>query len=277
MPFQELAPRTSGQILGASYLNALSENVEWVFGAAQAVNMPFQGWRADDDDITATEAAWYVRHRLRYLHYSVDVNDPLDGIHLKASLPDGTGTVTLWEDNSPDAGDQNFQTYTDTDGDLTVGTWYKVWWELGFVGGNNGIWINYMAECDATAFDTETNAGYGVPPTWARGDTVSHTEMNAYKTALDAARTQTGDVQWNVLVMRNNTQDRGYFLLHRQRYLHHIGNGELLDPSGAGDAVALTGDGANVVAYDLLNVSWLAEGMLYEVKDVTFCCEDYDP
>jgi hypothetical protein len=276
MPFQELAPRTSGQILGASYLNALSENVEWVFGAAQAINMPFQGYRIDIDDITATEVYWYIRHRHRYLHYWVQVDDPLDHIRFKASLPDGSGGVTLWSDETP-GGDADWDTYVDTDGVLTVGTWYKLWWEIEFDSGVNSIWINYMAEGDSTSFGTETAAGYSVPPQWERGDTVSHTNMNLYKTALDSARTQLGDEMWNVPIIRNNTEDRGFFFNNRHRWLHYIGDGEIVDPSGAGETVDISGDGTSVVVYDLFAVEWMAEGVAYEVKDVIMACEDYAP
>jgi hypothetical protein len=216
---------------------------------------------------------WYVRHRQRYFHYSVNVDDPLDHIRLKAD--DGSGAITLWSDESPGM-TQSWTSYVDTDSVLDVGTWYKIWWEIDFDSGVNSIWINYMAECDATSFGTETNAGYSAPPTWDRGDTVSHTNMNLYKTGLDACRSQMGDEQWTVPIRLNNTQDRGYSLYHRQRWLHYVGDGEIVDASGVGDTVQISGDSTNVQVYDLLSVDWLAEGSLYEVKDCLFACEDYE-
>src|SRR5690606_17500004 len=129
----------------------------------------------------------------------------------------------------------------------------------------------------STSFGTSTASAYSAPPTWVRGETVSAADINLYKTALDAAHGLLGDDQFNFAVRQNNTEDRGFFFQNRYRWLHYQGDGEIVDPSGTGETVTISGDGTNIVAYDLFNVSWLTQGVRYEVKDCVFACEDFDP
>jgi len=272
--FEQLADRNTGEILTASYLNALSENVAHVWGGAMGINMPFQGYRNNSvGSIDSDSCQWLIRHRLRYVHYKVNVTDPLDYIRLKYT--DGTDTITIFANETPGA-TQAFDSYVDTDGlGLTTGTWYKAYFEIAFVSGSNWITISELCESDSTSFGTDTAESYTPPPQWSRGNAVTTTKINKYKTALDAAHSYLVNQQMAWAARENNTEDRGFFIRNRWRWLHYVGNGEIVDPSGAGTTTEITGSGTEVQVYDLYSTDWMAQGMLYEVKDCTFAVEDY--
>lgn len=115
---------------------------------------------------------------------------------------------------------------------------------------------------------------YSVPERWAHGDYPTAAKLNKYKDALDAAHDLAGDVLLNYPVFGNANTDKGYYFVHTFRWLHYAGDGEIVDPTGAGETVTITGDGVTALVYDLTTVTWLYEGKLYEVKDVTWAMED---
>lgn len=275
MSYTPLANCYDGQLLGAGYLNSLSRNAAWLYGAANAANMPFQGYRntsiAEMDDTTVQ---WLLRRRLRYLHFRVSVGAALDHIRLCAKRE--VTTHVLYEDTSPGA-TQTFNGVVDMDATaLSVGGWYRFWWEIKFDSGSHLIAIRALAESDKNSLGTSSSGSYVVPQQWARGDTVSAANLNKYKGALDAAHGLLGDDRFVWAVRQNNTEDRGYFLNNTWRWLHYVGTGNIVDAADVGEDVTLTGSGLTVQTYDLQSVDWLTPGMLYEVKDAMFAVEDYE-
>jgi hypothetical protein len=117
---------------------------------------------------------------------------------------------------------------------------------------------------------------YAVPNEWAHGDYPTAAQMNKYKTGLDEIYTLTDDLKIHPAVLVNLTTDKGYYFVHRHNWLIYRGDGEIVDPLGAGETVTITGSGANWLAYELGQVEWLTSGKLYEVKDVVACFEDYE-
>lgn len=117
---------------------------------------------------------------------------------------------------------------------------------------------------------------YVVPKEWQHGDYPTAAEMNKYKDGMDATHALTGDVKIHPAVLKNLTVDKGYFFVHRHRWLIYRGDGEIVDPAGVGETVTIAGDGNAWLTYDLPQVTWLIPGKLYEVKDVVACFEDYE-
>lgn len=119
---------------------------------------------------------------------------------------------------------------------------------------------------------------YSVPPRWSHGDIPDATAMNKYSDSLDAIYAVLGDAQMffpaaAAIPAEDNDQ---HYLIHRYRWLWFEGAGAIEDPSGAGDDVTLSDDGAPT-RVDLRSVSWLAPGMLYKVTGSTWCMETRNP
>lgn len=127
---------------------------------------------------------------------------------------------------------------------------------------------------------------YAVPPRFEYLETVSAAQLNILNQNLiaiddgcagpgsDPARGR------NIAVRTNQAIDagevHGFFMVHRLRYLHHLGPIELIDLSNQQEPVESGSEGEWGV-YDLEGVAWLAPGIIYEVKDCTFCLEDSRP
>jgi len=226
--------------------------------------------------MSMADAGWMIRHRYTYLHYKVVVTEPLDHFRLKATGPGGTTNLIV---NDSPGTTETFQGALDVSGLLTLGAWYGLYFEIDFEGTTTAanIFIQRLWESDATSVEPAPAAGaYAVPPEWEQNYTVSAADMNKYKSALDAARSQVSDQAFNLAVRRNDTQDRGFWFVHRHRWLHHVGDGEIVDPSGAGEAVEISGVEGQFSVFDLYSVPWLTEGTLYNVKDANYAVEDYD-
>jgi len=273
MAFQYLPDRVTGDILSASYLNALTQNTEYLYGAAKGRNFPFQGYSHVDFTIDASKVYWYIRHRRFYLYYKMAVDADLDYIRIKVS--DGTTTTTLFANETPGS-THTFEAFIDVS-NLTAGLWYKIWVEADWMSGDNQLVVSRLVEVGTSSFTTATEPSYAVPPQWFRGDTVSAANMNLYKTALDACHALLGDERMTIATRQNNSEDRGYFFVNRHRWLHFIGTGQLRDVDDNEAAVVLTGDGTNVQVYDLLTIDWLVPGLLYRVDTCLIAAEDYEP
>lgn len=72
MPFTAIPTKADGDILTASYLNTLSDDVEFLHSVANGANAPFNSNRGTDDTYDRTNAEWYIRHRLQYLHGKIN-------------------------------------------------------------------------------------------------------------------------------------------------------------------------------------------------------------
>lgn len=115
---------------------------------------------------------------------------------------------------------------------------------------------------------------YVAPPRWQHGNQPAADNMNLYKTALDALHDLIGDAELNYPCITNLTTGKGFYFVHQYRWLHYRGDGEIVDPSGAGETVTISGSGNNFVVLDLMQVDWIYPGKLYEVKDVVAALED---
>lgn len=71
MPYTAIPTQSAGDILTAAYLNILAGNQAFLWGLSNTVNMPFNSHRSTQATLIEAEAAWFVRHRLDYLHYKV--------------------------------------------------------------------------------------------------------------------------------------------------------------------------------------------------------------
>lgn len=111
---------------------------------------------------------------------------------------------------------------------------------------------------------------------WEHGDYPTHTNINKYKSGLDAIYALLGDVQVNWPVARKINPVQGYYFMRRHRWLLYRGDGTIEDPTGAEDAVSISGDGSNWVTYDLSQIDWLPPGRIYQVQGVVACLEDFE-
>jgi len=276
MTYETLADRVDDELLTATYLSALSRNTAHVYGMARQPNMAFQGYQGSITTMSKTTCTWLYRHYNDYLHYNIAVGDDITYLRIKACLVDDTGTVTLYSNADPGA-THSFDTYVDVSSNLTPGNWYKVWVELTYDdAGSHSTYVYLLAESDATSLGTSTASSYSAPEEWTDHEAVTHTKMNTYKTALDAAHSIAGDEKCVLLTRANNTSDGaggyrgGFWFVHRFRWLHFVGTQvEIVDPNGTFDAVEETDS-----PVDLYSVDWLADGAIYEVKDCIYCVED---
>ncbi len=124
---------------------------------------------------------------------------------------------------------------------------------------------------------------YSKPDQWSHGDIPDAAAMNKYSDSLNAINAKTGVIgnQAQLWSYENfdavNFANSDYYNVHQYRWLVYRGDGEIVDPSGAGDTVAVSGDGASILTYDLDEVSWLTQGKIYQLKDFVFCLEDNTP
>lgn len=108
---------------------------------------------------------------------------------------------------------------------------------------------------------------------WDHGDTPTSTILNEYSTALESAHDTLGDLGGWSPAMEHNSE-AVYLVLHTNRYLHFVSNGEITDLTGANvEEISEDEDGSGV--FDLDTLDWLTYGQLYYVTGVSICCEDW--
>lgn len=71
MPYTTIPTRADGDILTAAHLNLLSANQEFLYGLANQANAPFNSFRDTLSTLDDDGMVWFVRHRVRYLHYKI--------------------------------------------------------------------------------------------------------------------------------------------------------------------------------------------------------------
>lgn len=121
---------------------------------------------------------------------------------------------------------------------------------------------------------------YTAPTRWGHGDQPNSANTQPYSDDLTVIHDIIGDegrnyaVLWNADLWPASYGSMGaYYMQHRYRYLIYRGEGELEDPSGAGETIALSGDGSSLIAYDLNDVEWMTDGKLYRVDSCVVCLE----
>ena len=115
---------------------------------------------------------------------------------------------------------------------------------------------------------------WSAPPTWAHGDTVSHTDMQIYSDDEEAIHERTGDASWYFLAAHAavGVDNDQAFMVHRYRWFWFQSNGTLVDAADSANTVTLTED-TEPTLLDLNGVSWMYPGKLYYVTGVTWCME----
>lgn len=110
--------------LSAAQLNILSADIEYLQGLIDTVNIPFSsvGYIAGT---MSEQAEWRIRHRHRYLLYSLSINATFNtGLYLRYNHIDVYSRVM-----GGDPVSMTLTSYVDLQPlNLTVGTWYQINW-----------------------------------------------------------------------------------------------------------------------------------------------------
>ena len=116
------------------------------------------------------------------------------------------------------------------------------------------------------------------PKWWSEGDTVTHTELNKYGTALTEAYNDLGDygIQF---ASPFRLQSGDVFTVYKtHRYLHFRSVGALDDPSDIYDSITLTEDpDTGRGTLDLDTVDWLIYGQKFYCSGVNAVWLDEEP
>ena len=128
---------TTGNVLTATQLNILSDNLSYLYGVLQSPMHPFHVI-----SISATDAAnsFYFRYRKRYLHYKSHVFTG-STVHGCSLWVNGT---KVFEDTNDRGSEYVYSGYVDlTSGlSLTENNLYEVHWDLGASSGGFAIdWL----------------------------------------------------------------------------------------------------------------------------------------
>ena len=66
-------PTFAAGVLSAAQLNILSDDIEYLYGIAQQVQIPFSVL-VTADDLTVNNNGWRIRYLHRYLHYRISID-----------------------------------------------------------------------------------------------------------------------------------------------------------------------------------------------------------
>jgi hypothetical protein len=69
MPYTTIPTKADGELLSAAHLNLIAANQGFLYGLGNTANIPFNGVRATVEDFDSSNGTWFIRHRLRYLHW----------------------------------------------------------------------------------------------------------------------------------------------------------------------------------------------------------------
>jgi len=131
---------TTGNILTATNLNTLSDDIEFLYGLANGVNLGF-----DIGVFTVTaEKTWYIQHKHRYLHYIYTVgSDPCNEIQVYYDATLVNETLSTAEGS--------FSGYIDLNSfGFTVNQWYAVKWDYTRDANSNCVVYYLMESPDTT-------------------------------------------------------------------------------------------------------------------------------
>ena len=123
---------------------------------------------------------------------------------------------------------------------------------------------------------------YSVPKQWSHGDIPTAADFNRYSDGCNDIVGRIGSVTVafcvpeanRLLVATEEVLGDTFACVHRARYLHYRGTGNLTNLDSSKSSALSAPDGGGVGVYDLDSVSWLAYGQLYFVTGVDFCVED---
>lgn len=130
---------TTGNILTATNLNTLSDDIEFLYGLAHGVNLGF-----DIGVFTVTaNKIWYIQHKHRYLHYKYSVgSDPCDSVKIYYGAAPAVYLSTA---------EGNYSGYVDLNPfGLTINQWYEVKWDYNRDANSNCV-VYYLIESPDTS------------------------------------------------------------------------------------------------------------------------------
>ncbi len=125
MPYTTISSVSDGNILSAAWLNTLADNANYLASLGGSPNLAFSHVATS----TGQSLYWHMRHRHRYLYVLVTFVNNADYFNVKYNGStvytngDPSGTPTIKLDLNPLS--------------LTVGNWYTVQVDCGFVGGSS--------------------------------------------------------------------------------------------------------------------------------------------
>ena len=125
MSYTTIPNLADGQVLTASWLNLLADNANFLNSLGGIPNLAFSHVATS----TGQSLYWHMRHRHRYLYVLVSFVNNADYFNVKYNGStvytngDPSGTPTIKIDLNPLS--------------LTVGNWYVVQVDCGFVGGSS--------------------------------------------------------------------------------------------------------------------------------------------
>lgn len=125
MPYTTIPALSDGSILTSSWLNLLADNANFLYSLGGVPNLAFSHVATS----TGQSLYWHMRHRHRYLYVLVTFVNNADYFNVKYNGStvytngDPSGTPTIKIDLNPLS--------------LTVGGWYVVQVDCGFVAGSS--------------------------------------------------------------------------------------------------------------------------------------------
>jgi hypothetical protein len=124
MPYVTPPTFADGNVLSASQLNTLSDDVEFLYGVVRMTNPPFLGEEltAGDGDTESSNSLWVVLHRMETLRYHMSLEQgTADAVRIKY------GGVTVFQDSNDQSATYEYLGTVDlTSFAFTVGEVYLV-------------------------------------------------------------------------------------------------------------------------------------------------------
>lgn len=117
---------------------------------------------------------------------------------------------------------------------------------------------------------------YTPPARFSHGDYPTAANINTFKTGLDAIHDVAGDIAINPAVLHRGITVHSYVIVHKYRWLLHLGGGRIDDPFEGEDSVTFDGESDEWRTFDLTQIEWMTLGRVYQVEALVACIEDYE-
>ena len=193
---------TDGELLSAYKLNQMSVAASGVAGAMLAPPGVFC--------VRGTNQTWYMQRKFRYLHVAYSVTPHDDAVSVSIDF----GTSTGNDYSHPSTVSWQWRTFDlDAVGGVAVGAWYGITVERS--GDNFDFATDMIMESESS---NPADVGiYTAPPTWASGEAVGATKLNALSAAVMAFDSVVGVPQ--APAIRGTGTGQTFTLKRRNRYL----------------------------------------------------------
>ena len=147
---------TEDAILKASDLNTLSDDIEFLYGLVQGVNIPFSALVSLGVGLASTNNKWYIGHQHRYLHFKWGIGAAGEGITEMKIWYNGVNIHDSAETGAGPKGETTYIDLYDTPGPgagltaPTVGNAYEIYIET--THDNDTVFtMYYLIESDLTS------------------------------------------------------------------------------------------------------------------------------